>query len=121
MSNALGSRGVLHQNESLRSADGTHQLLLQGDGNLVVLRNGQPVWNAWTSTQWKFPGQQIPASHLTMEPDGNLVLYNADGPLWESDTHHEEESDRYSLLLQDDGTFEIQELGSSLWEQAVGQ
>jgi hypothetical protein len=57
-------------------------LVMQGDGNLVLYRNGSPVW--YTATG----GQNCGAGQCTtvFQTDGNLVVYNGSIPLWSSQT-----------------------------------
>ena len=121
MSNVLGPSDVLKQNESLWSSNRAYELRLQADGNLVVYQadTKQSVWNAWTSGRWMYPGQQLPATHLTMEPDGNLVLYGAQGSLWDTDTHGP--MNTRCLVLQDDGNLAVRVIGVALWQSAADQ
>ena len=119
MSNVLGPSDVLKQNEALWSSNRAYELRLQADGNLVVYRadTKQSVWNAWTSGRWMYPGQNLPATHLTMEPDGNLVLYGAQGPLWDTDTHGP--MNTRCCVMQDDGNLAVREIGMALWASAM--
>jgi len=58
--------------QSLRSPNGRALFALQGDGNLVIFIDGNPVWGSSTGTGG--------ALFLTMQTDGNLVLY---GPTYQ--------------------------------------
>lgn len=71
---------ALWRNQYLRSGDGTHYLLLQGDGNLVLYGAGQHLlWHSGTGGSG--------ATQLILQPDGNLVLYTANGqPVWSTNT-----------------------------------
>ncbi|MFC3690069.1 M15 family metallopeptidase [Aquipuribacter hungaricus] len=63
-----------------RVVDGTAQLVMQGDGNLVLYRDGRPAWHTSTAGH--------PGARLDRQGDGNLVVYAADGrALWSSGTH----------------------------------
>ena len=121
MSNMLGPSDVLKINASLWSSNRAYELRMQGDGNLVVYQadTKQSVWNAWTSGRWMYPGQNLPATHLTMEPDGNLVLYGAQEPLWDTDTHGP--MNTRCLVLQDDGNLAVRVIGVALWQSAADQ
>lgn len=57
---------------------GANRLVLQGDGNLVLYRNGKPVWASHTVGSG--------ANRLVMQGDGNLVLYNDGRPKWATHT-----------------------------------
>lgn len=98
------SSGTLHPGMSLYSPDGVRRLAMQGDGNLVLYRGTQPLWNSRTfvpgsrlavdggtaavvspasAVLWSTPrGQE---ARLVMQEDGNTVVY-APGPVWHSNT-----------------------------------
>ena len=62
---------------------GYANLLMQGDGNLVLYRSdGVPLWSTGTY------GQNCGANQCfaLFQGDGNLVVYNAGRPLWNSGT-----------------------------------
>ncbi|MBN2494587.1 MAG: N-acetylmuramoyl-L-alanine amidase, partial [Deltaproteobacteria bacterium] len=64
---------------SVESCDGRFELVLQGDGNLVLYRGETALWATGTCGQ---EGQI-----LKMQPDGNLVLYTRSGtPIWNAGT-----------------------------------
>ena len=66
---------VMQAGDSIVSSNGRFRLMMQGDGNLVLLDRGVPIWH--TSTH----GNR--GARLVMQTDGNLVLYSAQGrPLW---------------------------------------
>ena len=97
------SLGVGNQ---LTSCDGRFRLVLQGDGNLVLYKNGtQALWH--TSTFGN-------AAHFAwMQPDGNFVLYNtAMQALWHAGTFGNPGA---HLALQNDGNLVIYRNGVALW------
>ncbi|HEY6459836.1 MAG TPA: hypothetical protein VIY73_06780, partial [Polyangiaceae bacterium] len=65
--------------QQLDSCDGRFDLVLQGDGNLVLYESGTPLWSSNTAG--------TAASVATMQDDGNFVLYESGGvALWSSGT-----------------------------------
>jgi hypothetical protein len=86
---------ILNPGQSVTSANGQYTFVYQGDGNLVLYRNGdgKPLWASNTAgTQ---PGVCI------MQGDGNLVVYDTDvKPMWASNTWQHAGS---RLIMQDDG------------------
>ncbi|MFE7111857.1 hypothetical protein ACFU98_29085 [Streptomyces sp. NPDC057575] len=83
---------TLFRNQAWTSGNGRTVLRVQSDGNVVVYKDGRPVWQA--------PGVYPNADRLVMQEDGNLVVYNRSGdPLWAAGTWHK---GRY-LAVQDDG------------------
>ena len=71
---------------------------MQGDGNLVLYWEGQPLWASNTA---KHPG-----AALAMQGDGNLVIYEANRPIWTSGTDRGGNA-LYDLSLQDNGNVAI--------------
>src|ERR1700680_4284229 len=73
------------QENTVASASGRYQLIMQQDGNLVlyveaVRRNGTtPIWASHTN------GQSV--SQCVMQTDGNLVIYGFPNPIWASHTN----------------------------------
>src|SRR5438128_2391303 len=90
-SNAADNRGTtfwpgwaLSANQYLLSSGGEFQMIMQGDGNLVLYRLGNGV--EWSSNTWGHPG-----AWAVMQYDGNLVIYIGPNnwnktPLWASNT-----------------------------------
>ncbi|MFQ1001654.1 hypothetical protein [Modestobacter sp. SSW1-42] len=78
----------------LMSADRTHGLTLQADGNLVAYGpNSRVLWNSRTYGN--------PGAVLRMQTDGNLVVYAASGAvLWHAGTYGNPGA---TLEVQDDG------------------
>ncbi len=88
---------ILGSGQSLASGNGANMLVMQGDGNLVLLRQGVPQWNSGTSSH--------PGAYATMQTDGNLVVYSPAGvPLWYSGTNGNPGAATY---IQDDGNLVI--------------
>ncbi len=104
----------LHANEQLnvggelRSGNGWLNLVVQGDGNVVLYRiqTRRPLWASNTMGQ--------PVAFLAMQGDGNLVAYTAGGaPVWASGTAGNAGA---WAILQDDGNFVIYgAAGNALW------
>ncbi len=70
---------TLKPGQRMRSNDGGYEMHMTADGNVVLNRAGQPVWNSETAGN--------PGSRLLLQTDGNLVVLRPDGhPLWESGT-----------------------------------
>ncbi len=87
-----GGTWSLDVGESVSSPDGSHTLVHQEDGN-VVLYGDAPLWSTET---W-----DTDTSTLVFQPDGNLVLYGADGvPVWHTSTYG---NDGAFAAVQDDG------------------
>jgi subtilase family serine protease len=88
---------TLSGGQSLTSGNGANVLVMQGDGNLVLMRQGVPQWS---SSTYNHPG-----AYATMQADGNLVVYSSGGaPLWYSGTSGNPGAATY---LQDDGNIVI--------------
>ncbi|MGR3906881.1 protease pro-enzyme activation domain-containing protein [Burkholderia sp. SR8] len=83
--------------QSFTSGNGANVLVMQGDGNLVLIRQGVPVWNSGTFGH--------AGAYAVMQGDGNLVVYSAAGaPLWNSGTGGYPGAVTY---VQDDGNVVI--------------
>lgn len=68
---------LLSVNGSLRSPNGVYVLTLQGDGNLVIARQGAPIWSSDTQGQG--------GTRLGLSDDGALRLVTGDGrPVWQA-------------------------------------
>lgn len=95
---AVWKGGVtLSSGQSFTSGNGANVLLMQGDGNLVLLRQGIPQWSSATYNH--------PGAFAVMQTDGNLVVYSSTGvPLWYSGTGGYSGAATY---VQDDGNVVI--------------
>ena len=100
MSNRLNAGDPpLTTGNQLTSTNGLLNLIMQGDGNLVLYRTtfGIPLWASNTSGP--------PGVEAVMQGDGNLVVYSAAGvALFASNTDGHQSA---FLLLQDDGNLVI--------------
>ncbi len=99
----LQPNAMLRRNEARTSANGLSTFIHQGDGNVVLLKDGQPRWFSGTA------GAETDV--LIMQPDGNLVLIGTDGhAVWNSATHqhpgaHLEVRDvGHAVIVAADGT-----------------
>jgi hypothetical protein len=108
----LPTGSYLDPGQYLSSADLRHQLVLQGDGNLVLYTSGRPVWS--TSTMG------TPNPRLVMQGDGNLVLYAQGGrPVWAT---MRTSSGASTLVLQDDRNLVTYSLsGAPTWATYTNQ
>ena len=96
---------VLEANQSLGSCDGRFDLVLQGDGNLVLYQAGWALWH--TSTHGNS------GAWAAFQEDGNLVVYSAwDTPLWSSESHGHWGAE---LAVQDDGNLVIYDGSTAVW------
>ncbi|WP_188194722.1 hypothetical protein [Nonomuraea sp. SYSU D8015] len=96
---------VLRAHQYLRSVDGDDKLLMQADGNLVLLTDGRPVWSSHTEGN--------PGAFMQLQLDGNLVVRSASGDaLWDTGTQHK----GATVHLQDDGNLVVRSsTGKVLW------
>jgi hypothetical protein len=106
---ALLPQEGLGANEVVPSCDGRFDLVMQGDGNLVLYQGARALWH--TSTHGN------PGATAAMQGDGNLVVYAPSGrALWNSRTHGHPGA---SLAVQDDGNVVIYERGRALWSSGT--
>ena len=93
-------------NKSIESCDGRFQLILGGDGNLVLYEDSTPLWSAGTAGK--------PSANAIMQGDGNFVIYSTSGAaLWASNTAG---NNGATLSVQDDGNTVIYSTsGAALW------
>jgi hypothetical protein len=104
----------LNINDQLISANGRAQLIMQGDGNLVLYRtdDGRALW---ASDTW-----QQPVTYTVMQGDGNLVVYSADGQsYWATGTDGHPGA---WVILQNDANLVVYDSnGSPLWASNTPQ
>ena len=74
----------------------TLNLIMQGDGNLVLYQGGTPLWASGTSGH--------PGAYAVMQSDGNLVIYLGPTALWSTGTNGHPGA---YLSVQDDGNLVI--------------
>ncbi len=94
----LGANEALMPNEFITSLNGGYQLIMQGDGNLVLYRTAdmQPLWNTRTAGN--------PGAFAVMQGDGNLVVYLDGRPLFNTRTQGNPGA---RLVMQTDGNLVI--------------
>jgi hypothetical protein len=99
MTDTLVADQQLNINEHLDSNNGKVQLIMQGDGNLVLYRtdNHAPLW---ASDTW-----DKPVTHAVMQGDGNFVCYSDAGQaFWATGTWDQPGN---FIVLQDDGNLVV--------------
>jgi hypothetical protein len=85
---------TLSAGQELWSPNGAYEVVMQGDGNLVLYQNGSALWATYTSGD----------NHLAMQTDGNLVVYNSSGVAqWNSGTS----GSNFYAVIQVDSNFVI--------------
>lgn len=89
---------ALNPGQYIVSNSGVFSLHYQGDGNLVVYRNGnEPIWAS--NTPYGYPG------YFVMQTDGNAVVYGVAGnAAWATGTHGNPGA---CLVMQDDGNLVV--------------
>ena len=101
----LSTTAMLGIGESILSGDEKYQLILQGDGNLVLYAQRKALWASWTVDKG--------GVRLVMQADGNLVLYDKNWKaVWNSGTPGKGES---SLYIQNDGNLVIYNVKNFTW------
>lgn len=98
------------RNQALTSGNGRTVLRVQEDGNFVLYKDGQAVWQA--------EGAWPKGNCAIFQEDGNFVLYDADDrPVWHSNTWHRGER----LAVQDDGNVVIYDQNNQpVWATNTG-
>jgi YD repeat-containing protein len=92
---------------TLKSPNLRYTLVLQEDGNLVLLDGASPIWNAATYNKI--------AAHVMFQSDGNLVLYDqlrSSTPLWHSNTAGASDPNA-TVVLQNDGKLILNRNGTA--------
>jgi predicted small lipoprotein YifL len=102
----LAANSALSANQSVTSCDGRFVFVHQGDGNVVLYKNGQALWSTGTHGQ--------STNVLVMQGDGNLVLYGPNNVVrWSSGTYGNHGA---SLAVQNDGNVVLYSTGgTALW------
>jgi len=112
----FSGQSLLPEQTLVSVGDHAH-LHYQGDGNLVVYLDGNPIWASHTDGQ--------PAGMLKMRADGDMVVQTPDG----SGIAHSKTAGHPGAMvqLQDDGNFVIYEdprgplAGTPIWASASSQ
>ncbi|MGW7313558.1 hypothetical protein [Streptomyces sp. NPDC054865] len=101
---------TLRKNQAWTSGNGRTVLRVQGDGNFVLYKDGNPVWQA--------PDVWPRAETAVMQEDGNFVVYDRSGnPVWAAGTWNR---GRY-LAVQDDGNVVVYDGGGRpVWATNTG-
>src|SRR4051812_4048608 len=113
MSNLLRADQQLNVGDQLMSTNGAVQLVLQGDGNLVLYpTTGGAAW-------WASNTGGKPVVKAMMQQDGNFVCYDTQGhPYWNSVTYANPGA---YLSLQDDGNLVVySKTNTPLWASNTG-
>ena len=107
----LTAGGRLDAGETLRSANGSYRLVMQHDGNLVVLTAAnRPLWASGTGGN--------AGAYLVMQGDGNAVVYRAGRALWHT---HTAGNAGARLVMQSDANLVVYRAGgSAAWASKQG-
>ena len=101
---------TLMPGERIESPNKRFRLVMQGDGNLVLYRDGRhAIWASDTSG--------AAGSRAVMQSDGNLVVVNGAMPRWSARTQG---FDGAALAVQDDGNLVVYHAGRAIWTWAAG-
>ena len=97
---------ALGQNEHVTSCDGRFELVMQGDGNLVLYEGASALWNTGTEGRG--------GVRAAMQDDGNFVVYDAaNHPVWADMASFGHPGAH--LAVQDDGNVVVYEGAQALW------
>ena len=102
---------VLRADEGRTSADGRFRVLMQGDGNVVVMRrDGTPLWATRTEGH--------SGALAVLQRDGNFVIYHDGRPVWASNT--EGAGPSVLVVIQTDGNLVLyDDEGVARWASGV--
>jgi hypothetical protein len=113
MTDTLTAGQQLHVTEMLTTGNGQFNLVVQGDGNIVLyyLPTGYPIWASGT---W-----HKGVAQLIMQDDGNLVAYNASHqPVWATNTWNH--SGAWAKLEPNGRLVVYGRDGNPLWQSGPG-
>lgn len=102
---------VLSVGQSDWSGNRAFRLVMQGDGNLVLVGPGGAVWASGTAGSG--------ADRAVLQPDGNLVLLRGGTPVWSTGTYGI--AARATLLIQDDGNLVLVAGNGPVWSIRTGR
>jgi hypothetical protein len=115
---SLNSGQILHQGSAIFSSNRNFILVLQKDGNLVILNTltNNPIWSSNTSEKGQGPYQ------LALLYTGNLVIYDIfNGMIWAT-AISSSPSDGYVLKLSDEGILTIRDAyNDEVWSTSSDQ
>jgi hypothetical protein len=93
--------------QALFSCDGVYDLVMQGDGNLVLYKGASALWSSNTAG--------TAGSIAVLQDDGNFVVYtSASVALWSSATGGS--GCGVTLALQTDGNLVLYSSGTAIWD-----
>jgi hypothetical protein len=113
MSDRLNAGEQLDSFGKLDSPNGKVSLVMQGDGNLVLIRtsDGKALWASNTDGR--------PVNRAVMQGDGNFVCYDTSGHArWASNTDNHPGT---YLVLQDDGNLVLYQNANAIWATNTAQ
>lgn len=108
--NTLYAGQTLNPGASLLSPNHQYELIMQGDGNLVLYQAGSALWSSGTAGD--------SGATATMQADGNLVIYDGGVAKWNSGTNG---SPGAVLVLQDDSNLVIYQGSTAIWDWSSGR
>jgi hypothetical protein len=107
------------QDGSLESENGEYRFTMQGDGNLVLYRGGDPLWASGTDGEY--------GAHCVFQKDGHFLVYRCgedgrvstdpDDCVWKTDIFGDEGTFHGGwCCMQNDGNFvQYDRSGRPLW------
>ena len=118
----MQENNVLKEGYQIISSMCEYQLIMQGDGNLVVysfefgMDNPIALWNSATSDKTS------ETAYFVAQSDGNLVVYTTESNtvLWNSGTSGQG-TGPYKLVMQDDGNLVYYDsTNTAIWNTGTG-
>lgn len=104
----LAAGSSLTAGQYLRSPSGRYRLVMQPDGDLVLLDGASKVWSI---------GSVGAGRRLVLQADGNLVVVGDAGLGWQTATTGFDGSE---LVVQDDGNVVVSSRGLATWARTAG-
>lgn len=91
--NSIGDRRFIPGQNVLKSTNGIFSLVFQKDGNLLLLKNGNVIWNSGTHYRG--------VRELSFQKDGNLCIRTApDKIIWATNSYNK---GGYAIVLENGG------------------
>ncbi|MET9698956.1 hypothetical protein ABZY31_18785 [Streptomyces sp. NPDC006529] len=97
--------------EKMTSPTGSTELVMQGDGNLVLYALGNP--GGYKLPLWNSATYGNPGAYATMQQDGNFVIYKQGGSaetgggIWHTATYGDHAENTPVAKLEADGNFKV--------------